>query len=89
MIIQGVFRANLRVTSKETALEFYKGLKNVLLLRYAPGLILRLEPGQHISIISEKDVKTGAAAFVPAFYDEDGSRAYHYRKYINAYLKHE
>ena len=86
MVIQGVFKADLRVTSKTKALEFYKGVKHVILIPVDQEDSLRIEPGQHISIVPNKSIRNGSAPFVPSFYDEDGSLAYRNRKYINAYL---
>lgn len=89
MTLQGVFRANLRVVSKETALEFYKGIRSVILIPYDKGQKIRVEPGQHISVVPDDTVKNGSAIFIPSFHDEDGTLAYYYRKYINRYLEKE
>ncbi len=86
-MIQGIFKHNLRVVSKEKALEFYKGVRSVILLPYSKTQHLRIEPGQHISLIPTKSIKDGSAAFIPSLFDEDGTIAYHYRKFINEYLK--
>lgn len=86
MVVQGVFKSNLRVTSKATALEFYKGVKSVILIRMNQKDTLRVEPGQHISVVQNVSIRNGSAPFVPSFFDEDGSLAYRNRKYINAYL---
>lgn len=86
MVVQGVFKADLRVTSKATALEFYKGVKSVILIPVDQQDTLRVEPGQHISLVPKESTRNGTAPFVPSFYDEDGSLAYRNRKYINAYL---
>ena len=85
-MVLSIFRADLRVTSKEKALEFYKGVKSVLLIPYGREHFIRVEPEQHISVVSKKDIETGTAPFVPAWRDEDGKSAYELRKYINAYL---
>ena len=85
-MVSGIFKADLRVTSKEKALEFYKGVKNVILISCGREQRIRVEPGQHISIVSTESIKNGTAPFIPALYDEDGSIAYRYRKYINDYL---
>ena len=87
MTIQGVFKADLRIVSKETALEFYKGVKSVILIPFSEEQKIRVEPGQHISIITTASIYDGSAVFTPSLYDEDGTIAYHYRKYINQYLE--
>lgn len=86
-MIKGVFRADLRVTSKLSALEFYKGVKGVILIPLTPSDKLRVEPNKHISIVSNRSLHNGMAPFIPSSYDEDGSIAYSHRKAINAYLK--
>ena len=86
MVIQGVFRSDLRVTSKAKALEFYKGVKSVILIPVDQKDSLRVEPGQHISLVPKESIRNGTAPFAPSFHDEDGSLAYQNRKYINAYL---
>lgn len=86
MVVQGVFRADLRVTSKAKALEFYKGVKSVILIPIDKANRLRVEPVQHISVVSNESIRNGSAPFVPSLYDEDGSLAFQYRKHINAYL---
>ena len=86
MVVQGVFRSDLRVTSKGKALEFYKGVKSVILIPVDQEDTLRVEPGQHISIVPKESIRNGTTPFVPSFYDEDGSLAYRNRKHINAYL---
>ncbi len=86
MKVVGVFKADLRITSKAKALEFYKGVKHVILIPYDKDTYIRVEPGCHISLVGKKDLNAGTAPFVPAWRDEDGSRAYELRKYINAYL---
>lgn len=86
MLVQGVFRSDLRVTSKAKAIEFYKGVKSVILIPVDKGNRLRVEPGQHISVVPVESIRNGSAPFVPSFYDVDGSLAYQNRKHINAYL---
>ena len=86
MVVQGVFKANLRVTSKATALEFYKGVKSVILIPMDQKDSIRVEPGQNISLVANTDIHNGIAPFVPSLRDEDGTLAYRNRKYINAYL---
>lgn len=85
-MICGVFRADLRVTSKATALEFYKGVKSVILVPCDRDTYIRVEPNCHISFVGKKDIVSGTAPFIPALHDEDGSKAYELRKHINAYL---
>ena len=86
MTIKGIFRSDLRVTSKSSALEFYKGVKSVILIPFDKKDSLRIEPGRHISLVSNASIRNGSAPFVPALYDEDGTLAYRNRKHINAYL---
>jgi len=86
MIIQGVFRNGLRITSKEKALEFYNGVKSVILIQYGRNHRLRIEPGQLISLVSVESINNDTALLTPSLYDEDGTLAYKYRKHINAYL---
>ena len=86
-MIQGVFKKDLVVVSKEKALEFYKRVRSVILIPYSKTQQLRIEPGQHISLIPTESIKDGSAAFIPSLFDEDGMIAYQYRKYINQYLK--
>ena len=87
MTINGVFKSNLRVTSKSTALEFYKGVKSAFFIQTQGITMLRIEPGQHISFVPNESFRNGTVAFIPAIYDEDGTLAYRNRKYINAYLR--
>lgn len=86
MKVTGVFRADLRVTSKATALEFYKGVKHTILIPYNKERYIRVEPGCHISFVSKKALEAGTAMFIPAWRDDDGTNAYQMRRYINAYL---
>ena len=86
MVILGVFKADFRVTSKATALEFYKGVNSVILMPLDKNNRLRVEPDQHISTVSAESTRAGNAPFIPLLRDEDGSLAFQYRKYINAYL---
>lgn len=89
MIILSVFRADLRITSKQTAMEFYKGVKSVILIPFDGCQMLRIEPDCHISLIPKESIKDGSALFFPSYRDEDGTFAYGWRKYINAYLRKE
>lgn len=86
MVIQGVFKSNLRVTSKATALEFYKGVKSTILIPLDKNCKIRVEPGQHFSLVSNASVRNGTAVFEPALHDEYGTLAFQHRKHINAYL---
>lgn len=86
-MVISVFRSNLRVTSREKALEFYKGVKNCILIPYKDGMKIRVEPNCLIGFVSNEDIEKGIAMFVPNFCDEDGKIAYENRKYINAWLK--
>ena len=83
-----VFPASLRVDSKANALRFYDCVKHIILIETEPGWRLRIEPGNLISEVSLHDIRTGVATFVPNLRDDDGSIAYRYRKYINAYLRY-
>ena len=86
MTIQGVFRSDLRVTSKSTAMEFYKGVKSVILIPFSKTFSIRVEPGNLFSLVSVASVRNGAAVWEPSLHDADGSLAFQHRKYINAYL---
>ena len=87
MMITRIHRGSLVVKDKATAQEFYKGIKACILIPCEEDTLIRVEPDNLIGFISKDDIKTGAATFIPNFYDEDGSIAYKYRKYINAYLR--
>ncbi len=91
MTVACIFRSDLRINSKQTALEFYKGVKSCILIPYTVDKVqvIRIEPGNLFSVIPAKSVKDGSAPFIPSLHDEDGSLAYRYRKYINAYLKED
>ena len=88
MQINYVLPSDLRITSKKTALEFYKGVKAcfVIPINYR-GDLLRVEPGNCISVINEIDLVGGTAWMVPSYKDIDGTYAYQFRKVINAYLR--
>ena len=89
MMITRIHRGDLVIKSRATAQEFYKGIKACILIPYTEGQYIRIEPDNLIGFVSKEDVKKGTAAFIPNFYDEDGSIAYQNRKYINAYLRKE
>ena len=88
-MVVNMFRADLRVTSKAKALEFYKGIKGVTLIPYYDELFIRVEPNHCISVVTKSEIKGGTAAFVPSMRDDTGAIAYRYRKHINAYLSAE
>lgn len=83
------FRSDLQITSKEKALEFYKGVHRVELIPVDRQTVLRVEPDNHISLISKECIKNGSAPFYPSLSDPDGSLAYKLRKFINAWLRGE
>lgn len=87
MKVLSVFKADLLITSKATAREFYKGVKAPILIPYEDDYYIRVEPGNHISVITKESVKNSTACFTPAWLDNTGEEAYSRRKYINAYLK--
>lgn len=82
-----IHKANLVIKSKETAREFYKGVKSCILIPYTEDMVIRVEPGNLIGFVSKEDVRNGNATFVPNFSDYSCDIAYRYRKYINAYLR--
>lgn len=81
-----VYPANLRVRSKADALKFYGCIKHCITIPYMDDMVIRVEPNNLIGIVSKSDIRNGIAWAVPNFKDEDGSIAYRYRKYINAWL---
>lgn len=81
-----VFRGSLRIVSKAAALEFYSCVKQIHLIPADGDMLIRVEPGCLISMVSRKDVQTGQAVWVPNLEDSDGSICYRWRKYINAWL---
>lgn len=87
IIVTQIHRSDLVIESKETALEFYKGIKHCILIPSTPSLLIRVEPGNLIGFISEEEAQNGKARFIPNFRDDDGSIAYRHRRYINAYLR--
>lgn len=86
-MVVSIFRADLRVTSKAKALEFYEGVKHVILIPFNKFYAIRVEPNNLFGIVSWESVRDGTAQFRPNVYDDDGKIAYNYRKYINAYLR--
>ena len=89
MTITMVYRSDLRIRSKADALKFYDCVKDCVLIPYNSTYKLRIEPNRCFSVISKKAIADGTAWMHPSTYDEDGTLAYNYRKYINAYLKKE
>ena len=89
-IVLNVFPCDLRITSKETAVRFYKCIKSGILIpiNYRRDY-LRVEPDNCISVVSKVDVVNGNAWMIPSIQDLDGTIAYRYRKVINAYLRGE
>lgn len=85
-MIISVFRSSLRIRSKANALEFYDCVKHCMTIPYCDEYVIRVEPNNLISVVSKEDIKNGFAWAVPNLKDEDGSIAYSYRKYINAWL---
>lgn len=88
-MIISIHRAGLGVTSKETALEFYNGVRGCILIPFEDDTMIRVEQGNLIGFVPKADIKSGRAAFIPNVRDTDGSIAYRHRKYINAYLRSE
>lgn len=87
IIVTQIHRSDLVIKSKETALEYYKGIKHCILIPYIGDVLIRVEPGNLIGFISKEEAQNGQATFIPNFCDEDGDIAYRHRKYINAYLR--
>ena len=84
-IAKAVFNGYPHITSKATALKFYKSIKCVTLIPCDGGDCIRVEPDCHIAFIEKKDVEAGTASLIPALRDEDGSKAYELKRYINTY----
>ena len=89
MAVTMIHRAGLRVTSKSTALEFYKGIRRPILIPYDDKCLFRIEPGRLFGIVDKDSISKDTAWAYPNVYDFDGAMAYKYRKYINAYLASE
>lgn len=88
MTISVCFKQGLRITSREKALEFYKGVFSCILIPIGEtGYLLRVEPHKQIGIITQEDIEKGTAPFIANVTDYDGRLAFHYRKAINQYLK--
>ena len=81
-----VFPASLRITSKKSALDFYKCVKHCFTIPYNEDYVLRIEPDNCFTVISKQSIWKSEAWMIPSFRDTDGTLAYNYRKYINAWL---
>lgn len=89
MHITMIYRSNLRIRSKADALELYDCVKACTIIPYNDTYSIRLEPDRHFSIVSKQTIAKGDAWMIPSVYDDDGTLAYNYRKYINAFLKRD
>ena len=89
MTVTMIYPSDLRIRSKADALKLYDCVKGCALIPYNDTYKIRIEPNRCFSIISKQSIADGTAWMIPSVYDEDGTRAYNYRKYINAYLKSE
>ena len=87
MEVTMIHRSDLVITSKATALEFYKGIRSTVIIPYNDTYVLRIEPNQCFSVIAKASIADGTAWMTPSVVDLDGIRAFRYRKYINAYLR--
>lgn len=87
MIIPIIYRTDLVVNSYATAKEFLSCVKACFTIPYNDEYVIRVEPGNFVTILSKHSIKNGYAAFVPSICDSDGVIIYRYRKYINAYLR--
>jgi len=81
------WRSDLQITSRETALEFYRCIRQVHLIWVDRDTFIRVEPNNQISRIPSSSVKDGSAWMYPGLYDPYGNIAYKWRKYINAWLR--
>lgn len=90
MAITMIHRSDLVINSKKTAREFLAGVKAPctipMVYPHHTGFVIRVEPGNLISVISKQSIAEGSAWMIPNIVD-DGSEAYRLRKHINAYLK--
>jgi hypothetical protein len=84
-----VYPSDLRIRSKADALKFYDCVKACHIIPYNDTYELRIEPNRCFSVISKQAIADGTAWMHPSTYDEDGTLAYNYRKYINADLRIE
>ena len=87
MTITMVYPSDLCIRSKADALKFYDCVKACTLIPYNKDYYLRIEPNMCFTVIGRKTVAEGNAWMVPSVCDDDGTLAYNYRKYINAYLR--
>ena len=86
MTVTMIYRSGLRIRSKADALEFYDCIKACTIIPYNDVYVIRVEPNRCFSVISKQSVAEGKAWMMPSICDDDGTRAYRYRKYINAYI---
>ena len=86
--ITAVHRSDLRITSKATALEFYEGIRACVLIP-CDTHVIRIEPNRCFTVFHRDNLTAGKAWMIPSVVDDDGIRAYRYRKYINAWLTRE
>jgi hypothetical protein len=84
-----VYPSGFCIRSKADAIEFYNCVKACTIITYNKEYSLRIEPNRCFSVISNKSIADGTAWMHPSNYDDDGTFAYNYRKYINAYLRRE
>lgn len=89
MTVTMIYPSNLCIRTKADALKFYDCVKACTRIPYNKDYDLRIEPNRCFSVISKQAIADGTAWMHPSTYDEDGTLAYNYRKYINAYLKRE
>jgi hypothetical protein len=89
MRITLIYDTGFQIRSKADALKFYSGVQNVFTIPYSRDFVLRIEPGRHFSVVSKQAISDGTACMIPSIVDDDGIRAYRYRKYINAYLRRD
>jgi hypothetical protein len=82
-----VFPANLVIRGKEDAKRFYACVKSVHLIPYNRHYLLRIEPNNCFTVIAADTLALGLAWMIPSTCDEDGTLAFNYRKYINAWLR--
>lgn len=89
MTITMVYPSDLRIRTKADALKFYDCVKACVIIPYNNDYDLRIEPNRCFTVISKKTIAEGNAWMIPSMYDDDGTLAYNYRKYINTHLRGE
>jgi hypothetical protein len=57
-----------------------------MVVPYNESYFLRIEPDNCFTVIHRKELRSGNAWMIPSIRDTDGTLAYQYRKYINAWL---